>query len=340
MFEHPTKTHHMKKITIFSATIGAIVLGYASAPLLSEAVGWRDAAQCAIPSSTTDCPVGAPLNVSDSIQTKGSVAGRTGSLTLTGGLTISGGHCNVNSFVSCTNDAACVAASAGTTCTGYPDLIVNGGITWNGQIKNGWGGITQSDAYVPLHVTDAGSNVGYMSVAGGPGTADPLSAITAIAATPTSSITTYGAYGIDNSAPVGISYGVKARARANTPMNAAVYGFVPNNAQNAWAAYFKGDVYISGGHDLTIGGGGYINPSAGSELCIAEVCHSTWSSPGVGDGQWDKSGSYLQAKNALWNVAIGGNDSSAPFFVTPVSTQMKTDLHVKGGGQSDTLLIE
>lgn len=336
MNEHSTKTHDMKKITVFSATIGAMMLGYAFAPLLSEAVGWRDVGQCALPNGSTSCPVGASLNVSDSIQTKGSIAGRTGSLTLTGGLTISGGRCNVNSFVLCTRDSDCTAASAGTTCTGYPDLVVNGPIDWNGQIKNGWGDITQSDNFVPLHTTDSGSNSGFMAVKSSPGT---LAAISTIAAAPTSTIMTYGAYGIDSSA-ADISYGVKARARARTPLNTAVYGLAPNNAHSAWAAYFRGNVSVANGYDLTIGGGGAVGTLSESELCIAEVCHNTWAAPGVGDSQWVESGAYLQAANPLWNIAVGGHDETAPFVISPVPSQLSTDLHVKGGGQSDTLTVQ
>lgn len=326
----------------------------------APAATWRDNGQCAMPSGSTACQVGAPINLSSTTETK------TGPLKFKNGLTVSNpvaGTCNGDSSVLCagsTADAAnkvCVNSNAGSVCLADANLKVEGPFTWNGVAITYWRDVTgATGTFVPLHfgayddpTFDPKWDVGYVSIKGPAATSGRSSTFRVKAGipsvdppVPTTAVT--ASTSVDPATPQ--SYAIVARAGAAGDQNMAFYGYTPTGAKNAWAGYFRGDVVVkatgAGGKkwDFIIGGTAAPNDNNVAELCLSDVCVSSWPTDLAGDDLWFDTSGYLQVKDPTWNLAVGGDSSSAPFVVEPVPAQSVTNLVDRGEGRSSTLVIQ
>lgn len=335
-----------------------------SSVTIAQTTKWTDNGQCAMPSGSTACQVGAPISTSLTTETK------TGPLNFKNGLTISNpnaGTCNGDQTVVCsgtTQSAAnkvCTDSSAGSVCLADANLYITGTFIWNGTAPVvTWSDVAgASGTFVPLHGEAYDPDVfpydqGYVSIkglaatqnrtsafkvrAGLPVIGDP-SAVPPTTTTPTSAIVAY-----DNSSTFP-SYAVVARTGAAGDNNMAFYGYTPANAKNAWAGYFRGNVVAKASAgpkkwDLVIGGTAAPNDNGVAELCLQDVCFSSWPSDLAGDDLWFDSSGYLQVKDPTWDFAVGGDSSGAPFAVTPVPAQSVVNLINRGFGKSSTLIIQ
>ncbi len=335
-----------------------VVFLYAWGPdvIVAQTTKWTDNGQCAMPSASTACQVGAPVSISASTETK------TGPLNLKNGLTISNpnaGTCNGNQTVTCsgtTPDAAnkvCTDSNAGSVCLADANLYVTGPFVWNGATPVvSWGDVTgATGTFVPLHTETYDPAVfaydeGYMSIQGPTAVAGRTSALKAKAGipladpmTPTSGIVAY-----DNASAVP-SYAVVARTGAAGDTNMALYGYTPANSKYAWAGYFRGNVVTKASvgtkkWDFIIGGTAEPNDNNVAELCFLDVCVSSWPTDLAGDDLWYDTSGYLQVKDAEWNLAIGGDTTSAPFVVTPVPAQSVVNVVNNGLGKSSSLIVQ
>lgn len=283
--------------------VGVLVLLSASYGWLfneTKAAGWKDPGSCSPPIDVTGCPIGAQLNTADSIQTK------SGDLTLVSGLTIS----------------ELIVGDATP-----PDTS----ICWNGVCKSNWGEVGgPSGNFLPLNIASSG----YASIQA---PAEALAAWHSWAGPPAGGASTAAVSAVSDGDSV-VSYGLYARANYDSRENAALFARAPAG-KVAWAAYFAGDVRVAVPWDVVVGGNG--TPSSNlpvelGELCIADVCRSTWPASGTGDANWAESGNYLQLATNSYNLGIGGNGSGAPFFVKAAPQQYAADLVVRGSGTTAT----
>lgn len=319
---------------------------------LSAEVGWKDNAQCGMPSGSQACTVGAPINTSASTQTK------TGALTLKNGLAISnpnGRHCSGNLSVACSGEnqqianKACTNANAGDVCLNAADLSVTGirdrnvGIEWNGVPIYSWADIIPfTGQFVTLRkitYDPAYDETGYISVHGSAASVGRTAAVGATASPPPSGLATTGILAQDNSSS-NLAYASNARTGSNGgTSNIAAYAYTAANAKLSWAAYFRGNVTVSTSGDVIISGTAPANDNGVAELCIGDVCHATWPA-NEGDDLWVDSSGYFQVKDPTWQLAVGGSSASAPFVITPVPSQAEANLTVRGFGTSSTLTIQ
>lgn len=275
-----------------------------------EAAVWKDPTGCSPPADVTGCPIGAPLNTSNSIQTK------SGDLTLLNGLVVS-------------NPADLVVGDSTP-----PDTP----ICWNGVCKNNWNDAGQSGNFVPVFnaacAVGCGADglsfsAGYASITAPDAT---LAAWHARASQPAGS--TRAIWG--RSDPLStFSYGIYARAGNNSQENAALFASAPAGSE-AWAAYFAGDVRVAGTWDLVVGGNGLPSNNGSGDLCLASVCRRDWPPLNSGDAYWIESGNYYQVVDPVYHLAIGSNGPGAPFFVQTVPSQFGADLIVRGSGHTAT----
>lgn len=321
--------------------IAAVVFLHVMAPRVSEAVTWQPLnTLCGAPLGSANCLVGTAINTSPSLQTK------NGPLTLDGGLTVSNPfvhRCDADHTKTCANDQDCKTLGAGSRCIPPATVVVNGTLHWNAADLTTWGAIVSSNDYVDL--SPATLRPGYVSVANAPATLGNTAAINLKAGAPSGSIASYGVKASDNLSQW-TSYAVRAKSGINSTKSTALRAIAPVNAQNAWAAYFQGNVSVEQPFSLVMGGQGSLDADISSSLCLGgydaahpRVCYSEWPSTSVGDDQWYDTGLYLQIKNAGVNLAVGGSDSNAPFFVTAKSDS-RADISVYGTGQSETLTIQ
>lgn len=254
--------------------------------------------------------LGLPLNITASYQSK------EGALTLSNGLTI-------------------------TSPTGDPNLEVNGRINWNGTILNDWpSGSASAANFVATTPQTPPNQNGWMSLNGPNGTISPAG-LWIRSAPPTIALPTYGVWGVSSPFAVfpGVSsYGVLAVAGADTTSNYALYGNGP--AVTSWAGYFAGHVTVLAPYDLLVGNGSLTQGPSGTtgEFCINDVCRSTW--PTTFDTYWNDLGTSLEAADSSRNLAVGGNNSAAQFYIEKVQSTSSAILTANGTGSSNTLVIQ
>jgi len=256
--------------------------------------------------------VGIPLNISPTLQTK------TGDLTFQSGLTIA-------------------------SPTGNPTLTVDGSICWNdpgdrSQCQTTWpAASTPTGSFVKITapVTD---QLGWIDISGSAGSVNPVG-LNVRSDVPTTSTSTYALAGqADLTTSNLASFGVYAAAGADLNGNYALYGSAPSTS--GWAGYFAGNVAVLSPHDLILGSGGLLDGQSPttSEICLNGVCRSSW--PTISDTYWNVAAGSLEAVNPAWNLAVGGNSSSADFFIEKVASNNSAVLRTDGAGVSTDLTIQ
>lgn len=336
---------------------GVLVLAaflYTVSSRIGSASTWSSINTCGMPSNSAVCQVGSAINTSGSIQTK------TGPLTFSNGLIVSNPYthtCDVDSSVPCSIDADCIEVGAGSSCTAPAKIVVNGTFNWTNVTDpnvatrtthlTSWDISTTSNLYVDLF-TEASHVVreGYMAVKNpaDPVTAGVTATINVVAAAPSTGQPSYAVTALDNISSQ-VSYAVLAKAGDNDAKSVALRAIAPKSGKLSWAAYFRGNVSVEQPFSVVMGGAGDLNPNVTASLCLGgydaahpRVCYSQWPAEGAGDAEWYDTGGYLQQKTTSLNFAVGGDDSSAPFYLA-VQPDSAADLVVNGTGQSQTLTI-
>ncbi len=352
-----------------SSLVLAIFLYTASYHIGRAATSWQAINSCGMPSNSASCQVGSAINTSASIQTK-----IGGSLTLNNGLTVSNLYahtCDADHSVHCSIDADCTIVGVGSSCNGPAMLLVdNPSHTANFKWTNlddstvttltGWDATSTASYYVDLSPSTL--REGYMAVANSPATVGNTAAINVLAAIPDliGGKPSYAVKASDNASTV-VSYAVRAKAGFNDIKSTALRAIAPYDQVNhkgalyAWAAYFSGNVSVRNHTDehgnlvagnVVMEGTGDLDSTINSSLCLGgydaahpRVCYAEWPSEAVGDNQWYDTAGYMQVRDSSLNFAIGGNSSSAPFYLT-ARPNSAADLVVNGVGQSLTLTIQ
>ncbi|MBI4090383.1 MAG: hypothetical protein HY421_03185 [Candidatus Kerfeldbacteria bacterium] len=276
----------------------------------TDAAVWKDPAPCTPPVDVSGCPISAPLNTSNSIQTK------SGDLTLLEGLTIG-------------NSDLIIGDSA------PPDTP----ICWNGVCKSNWGDPSQAGNFVPLFnkACSSGCNAdGYSFSSGFASIQAPTTALAAWRARASAPgvANTAGVLGVSHPTS-SVSYGIFAQAGNDSYENAALFASAPAQSE-AWAAYLAGDVRVAEPWDVVVGGSGLPAQNGVGELCINDECRRDWPPDGTGDAHWTENGSYYEVTETSYHLAVGSNGSGAPFFVETVPSQYNADLIVRGSGTTAT----
>lgn len=281
---------------------------------ITAVLGFPGAINSAVSVPPTGAPptgtLGLPLNITASYQAK------EGALTLDNGLTI-------------------------TSPTGNPNLEVNGRINWNGTVLNDWpSGSASATDFVATTPQTPPNQDGWISLNGQAGTISPA-ALWVNSAPPTIALPTYGVWGVSSPFAVlpGVSsYGVLAVAGADATSNYALYGNGP--AVTSWAGYFAGNVTVLAPFDLLVGNGSLTQGPSGTtgEFCINDVCRSTW--PTTFDTHWSDLGTSLETADSSRNLAVGGNSSSAQFYIEKIQSTSSVIVTANGTGSSNLLVIQ
>lgn len=146
-----------------------------------------------------------------------------------------------------------------------------------------------------------------------------------------------GVFGQDDGSSASASYGVAGYASRNSDKSYGIYG-TSSATSPSWAGYFAGNVAVSPDNDLIVGGSiTQGNDSNVSELCINDVCRSEILL--TGDQYWTVSGNDLQVADTGLNLAVGGKDSRASFFVQNNASRLNVTLKVNGVGNSADLSL-
>ncbi len=366
---------------------------YALSDKIAAAATWTDINPCGMPSTSTLCQVGSAINTSSSLQKK------AGDLTLNDTLTLTNPYthtCDADRTVSCSVDADCRNAGAGFSCIAPSMLLVTGTpgtlgtFTWTShdpgspqQTLTTWGGNLPSTSYVDLwnsndgHLPPSPLRKGYVAVENNATTFDNTAAINAVAADPSIIRSSYAIQAFDNTSS-STSYALRAKAGYSSIMSTALRAIAPydkalnRGAQNAWAAYFEGNVMIESGEkkfSVVMGGAGALDSNIAGALCLGgyeemvdtdgdgvdelmaypRACLSEWPEVTASEKFWNDTGEYLQAESAMMNVAFGGStenplhpdirDPNTVFFLT-ARPGSEADILVRGTGRSTTLTIE
>lgn len=283
---------------------------------LMALVGYPRAGQTAVYVPPSGSPptgdIGIPLNISPTLQTK------TGDLTFSSGLTIA-------------------------SPSGNPSLTVEGSICWNdpgdrSQCQTTWpAATTPSGSFVKITapVTD---QFGWADISGSPGSISPV-ALNVRSDIPTTTTPTYALAGqADLTTSNLASFGVYAAAGADLNGNYALSGSAPSTS--GWAGYFAGHTAVLSPYDLIIGSGGLNDGQSPttSEICLNGVCRSSW--PTISDTYWNVASNSLEAVDPAWNLAVGGNSSTADFFIEKIAGNNTAVLRTDGAGTSLDLTIQ
>jgi hypothetical protein len=357
---------------------GALLLAiflYGGSFAIGSAATWTNTNPCGMPSTSALCKVGSPINTSRSLQTK------YGSLTLSNGLTVSNPYthyCDVDHAVSCSIDADCTNAGAGSYCVVPPMLLVdnslhNATFTWTSidystiTTLTEWGGAFSSNLYVDLWSSENPQQPlreGFVAVKASDTVTPNHTATIDVTAADTAGggTVSYAVKAFDNYS-TNTSYALLAKAGFNDPKSRALRAIAPWPGKFSWAGYFDGNVSIESPFSLVMGGTGEIGPDVDSSICLGgydeeiagvptshpRVCLSAWPTVTIGDDQWIDTGTYIQVKNASFNLALGGHDAADPhpapddphtvFYLT-AKPNSEADILVRGTGRSDTLTIE
>lgn len=257
------------------------------------------------PTTAPGGPVGIPINTSRSIQT---ITGSTNIVSLNGGLTVA-------------------------DTIGNPKLTIGSALQpvtlrWNGVDYLNWPGVT-TGSYVRLNE----SAQGWASIQGpnAPCGTCLLSAWNITAGTPSAGSPSYGLYAQDDPSGVGTSYAVYGETNVNTLGSAGIAGYAPSYS-SSWAAFFYGNVGLSPNADIFVGGSRTSGDVAAGELCLDDLCRSTFPADLPADNYWtDNSGiSKIEVKDVSYDLAIGGTGPGAPFFIDSIPSQSSVDVRNLG----------
>lgn len=279
----------MKKAhrTILLTLIGVLLAGIVGVRVFAQGI-WNPGTD---PGQLPDT-FAAPLNTTGVEQTK------TGLFTLNGSATVTNEFTTFGNV--CWNDSG-----SGANC------------------RNGWQSVG-SQSFVHLYPSSGGPDVGYPKLIG---SGENEYSLQVKAGAPDPGRITRGIQAGSSLSAIGFSAGVVAEAMSDRTYG--VYGMADNNA---WAGYFVGNVRIFGNGDLIVGPTNTPEVQTArnnnvSEICLGNDCRSDWA---AGTSSiWALAYASDPTKTTLWpgsdlsgsrNLAIGGNDSNAKFYVETLPT--------------------